>query len=557
MSLAVALSAFVLATLWLAVAYQLHRDATETARNAEVNLVNLTRAFAEHTAKTLEGADQAIRFMRSELRDKGASLDIAAYLHEEQIIGPAYHLLSVIGADGFVTHSSQPFQRTDLRDREHFRVHAQGSGDDRLFISKPVLGRVSGKWSIQLTRRVDAPDHRFGGVVVLSLSPGYLTRFYNDVDLGAQGAIALVGRDAVVRARASRDPSAVGQDVSGSPVFQAALKAPSGVLRARSVIDQVERLHAFRRLDEYGLIVVTGIGVDDMLAEPRPRREAMTSAAGAVTLVVLAFLGVLVRQQRQQLELVRRLEHSNRQAQAANRLKTRFLATVSHELRTPLNGILGYAELIRDTCGDAESREYGAIIHQSAGHLHGLVNTILDLAKIESGRMTLSRAPTLLTEVLSAVHRLHAVQAQQRGLQLEVELKPGCPPSIVTDAMRLQQILNHLVGNAIKFTDHGSVRVVAHGEGDELVIDVTDTGIGIPPERMGSIFSRFESAMTDFTHPGQGAGLGLPLAHELAELLHGTLTLHSVPGAGTTATWRLPAAVVRARSSAASAERSC
>lgn len=532
-------SAFLLTALWVAIAYQIRREASEAVRNAEVNLTNLTRAFSEHSSKTIEAADQALRFVRSEYADHGSSLNISEYLKQQAIVDSAFHLISIIGADGFVANSSQPFQRVDLRDREHFRVHAQGT-EDRLFISKPVLGRVSQKWSIQMTRRLYAPGGGFDGVVVLSLSPEYLTRFYGDVDLGRHGAITLVGYDGVVRARATRDNVEGAQNLSASPLFRYAMQHKSGTLVATSGIDHVERVWAFRALDEHGVLVFTGMGTDDVLAESLKRRLSYLTGAALMTVVIVGFAGGLVRRARQQQQLLAQLELSNRQAQAANQMKSRFLASVSHELRTPLNGILGYAELIQDTAPDPESRDFGQIIHQSAKHLHSLVNTILDLAKIESGRMRLNLAPLNVAALLAEIRAFSAVHAQARGLELTLEVQAACLETITTDATRLTQVLHNLIGNAIKFTDTGSVSITARAEDGGVAIDVGDTGGGIPDVVLASVFTRFHATTTDFVHPAQGAGLGLPLAHELVELLGGSMSIKTSP-LGTTVTVRLPA----------------
>jgi len=539
----IAFSVFMLSALWVAIVYQVHRETADAIRNAEVGLTNLTRAFAEHTSRTLEGADQAIRFVRNEYADHGASLDIADYLKRKAIIDSTFHLISIVGPDGYVSNSSQAFQRIDLRDREHFRFHAEGNGTDQLFISKPVLGRVSKKWSIQLTRRIDPPDgHGFGGVVVLSLSPEYLTRFYSDVDLGRHGAITLVGYDGFVRARATREGTQGAQDLSANPIFLEAMRRKSGTLIATSRIDRVERLWAFRALDDYGLLVFTGMGSDDVLAEAADRRSSYLLGASLMTVVIIGFVGGLVRRAKLQHDLMRQLEESNKQAQAANQMKTRFLASVSHELRTPLNGIIGFAEMLKDAAADAESREFGQIIHQSAKHLHGLVNTILDLAKIESGRMQLQLGSVDVAKLLDEVRALNAVHAQTRGLEFRSSILPTAPGCITTDAARLTQVLNNLIHNAVKFTDTGGVSVVANGTASHLVIEVSDTGVGIAPDLLGSIFTRFHATATDFVHPAQGAGLGLPLAHELVELLGGSIEIASTSPEGTTVFVRLPVA---------------
>lgn len=538
-TVAIALTVFVLATLWIATLWIVDQSRRDALADARVSLTNLTRAFAEHTGKTLEGADQAVRFTRSEFLDKGAHFDLSSYLDRKAIIGKEYHLLTIIGADGYVTHSTQPFQRVDLRDREHFRVHAETT-EDRLFISKPVLGRVSKKWSIQLTRRIAAPDGRFDGVVVLSLSPDYLTRFYADVDLGRHGAIALVGSDGVVRASASPGEETALRDISHSALFRQAVAKGTGTVRAVSPIDGIERDWAFRRLDPYGLVVLTGLGIDDVLADANELREQVLVAATGVTLVVIGFLVVVVRRAAQQLRLVRELQASRHEAQAASRAKTRFLASVSHELRTPLNGILGFAETIRDTSSDADSREFGGVIHRSASQLHGLVNNILDLVKIETGRMGVTPQPVAVADLLRRVHGTHAAAAQARGLRLWMAMQPGCPDGLVTDPQRVRQVLDALVGNALKFTPAGEISLIARGEGGGLVIEVADTGVGIAPQRLATVFDRFESGMGSFDHADQGAGLGLPLAFELSRLLGGELSLSSKPGEGTIATLRLP-----------------
>jgi len=534
-----AFSGFVLVCLWAAIALQIHNERRQALEAAEVNLTNLTRAFAEHTAKSIEGADQALRFIRNEYLDHPHDLDIAGYLKDKQIIGEDYHQLSVIAPDGMVSFSSLPFSRVDLSDREHFRVHAAGR-EDTLFVSKPVSGRVSHKLSIQLTRRVDLPDGRFGGVVVVSLSPEYLTTFYGDVDLGAHGAITLVGYDGIVRARASHDGTNGAQDVSRSPLFQHTLQAKNGTTVATSAIDGVERVWSFRALDDYKLVVLTGMGADDLMADVDRNRRTYLVVGALLSLIIAGFAAGLVRREAQQHDLLHALEESNAKANAANKMKSSFLASVSHELRTPLNGILGYAELVRDDAMDEDTRQYGQIILQSAEHLVGLVNTILDLAKIESGRMVMRPSIIELASLLEEVRQCSAGHAQSRGLRLETRMESEVPAQLSSDRMRLVQILNNLVNNAIKFTDTGEVVLSARREGERLALVVADTGRGMTPARLASAFDRFHRDGVDTVHEGQGAGLGLPLCKELAELLGGSIAIASTAGVGTRVTVTLP-----------------
>lgn len=529
----------VVVLLWAAVIVVVQQDNDNSRRQAVVSLSNLSRAFAEHTAKTIEGADQALRFVRSEYLAHRQAFDIGSYLATQAIIDSDYHLLTIIGADGYVTHSSQPFKRVDLREREHFRVHVERA-KDRLFVSRPVLGKVSGKWSIQITRRIAEPDGRFGGVAVVSMPPSYFTRFYQDVDLGREGVIALVGTDGFVRARASLDGQRQGQDLRNSPLFQRMLAQKNGVIQMASSIDHVERFWAFRTLDDYGLIVVTGMGVEAAMEESVTRSHIGLGLGVFTTVLILGLTTSLYRRAKKQALLVEALQASQVKAEAANRLKSKFLASVSHELRTPLNGILGYAELIRDTSEDPQAADFGRIIHDSAKHLHSLVNTILDLAKIESGHMVAHLAEVELRPVLEDTQRLHSVHAQSRGLKLTLTVDPTCPVHLVTDRTRLLQVLSNVVNNAIKFTERGQVALRAAPLGGELVITVCDTGIGISARRLKSLFTRFQGVADELVHHNQGAGLGLPLAKELAELLGGTLNVQSSLGEGTEVTLRLP-----------------
>lgn len=541
--LLVALLVFMLITLWSVVIYQRQRDVAQVEAQAKTELSNLARAFAEHTIKMVQGADQAIRFVRRELRSRGAQLKLSEYIDNGDVIGDDYRQLAVIGADGFLIDSSLPFKRTDLSDREHFRVHQQGAAD-RLFISKPVLGRVSQRWSLQLTRRIDQADGRFGGVVVVSLAPEQLTRFYDDVDLGPQGMIALVGYDGVVRVRQAGASTAVSQDVSRSAAFTTARVQKVGTLWSVSAADGQDRLYAFRAIDDLGLIVMVGRGRADILREVDRLGQRYIALATLVSLALFGFTAALLRRTKRQAVLVEALRQSNLRANEASAMKSRFLASVSHELRTPLNGILGYAELVLDSGPSAEVQEYAQTIQASGQHLHRLVNTILDLAKIESGQLMPNFTEVDLNQLLLEACELQRASANSQSLSLE--LSAGCLPKLRTDRSRLMQVLGNLIDNAIKFTDHGGVRVQASSDEDSVTIVVSDSGVGIEAEQLESVFTRFHSLSQEFTHPRQGAGLGLPLAKELAELIGATLEIASRPGQGTEVSLRLPRRPVEA-----------
>lgn len=235
-----------------------------------------------------------------------------------------------------------------------------------------------------------------------------------------------------------------------------------------------------------------------------------------------------------------RLEAERLRAEEANRLKSRFLANMSHELRTPLNGILGMAQVLQGLVGDDEQRRMAETIRTSGDGLMAILNDILDLSKIEAGKMELERAPFRPADVMERIGRLHTPQAESRGLALGMRCDPALEAAFVGDGHRLTQVLNNLVANAVKFTEAG--RIELHGEATEdgVRIIVTDTGIGMSDAQLARVFNAFAQADVSVTRRFGGTGLGLPIVQRLITMMGGTLTLDSAPGAGTRATLELP-----------------
>jgi signal transduction histidine kinase len=240
----------------------------------------------------------------------------------------------------------------------------------------------------------------------------------------------------------------------------------------------------------------------------------------------------------------RSLEHAKDQAEMASRAKSEFLANMSHELRTPLNAILGFAEIIRDRLlGPITDRyaEYAHDIHSSGTHLLRIINDILDLAKVEAGRLELIEEIVDIQSIVKGVTLLLRERVANAGLTLKTELPDPLLP-IRADERKLKQVLMNLLSNAVKFTPSGgqiAVRAsIAGARG--LVIEVSDTGIGIAAEDVERALSPFGQVDSRLNRRYEGTGLGLPLARALAELHGGTLTLDSTPGQGTTVWITLP-----------------
>ncbi|HZF80906.1 MAG TPA: ATP-binding protein, partial [Rubrivivax sp.] len=274
-----------------------------------------------------------------------------------------------------------------------------------------------------------------------------------------------------------------------------------------------------------------------------------------LSVLTLAFAAIALRQVKQLRERRRALEElaqslaqARRDAEAASEAKSAFLANMSHEIRTPFHGLMGMLSLLRETGLTPRQIDYLRTATESADHLLAILNDILDMSQLESGRMTLSPAAVELRVLLRDVEALMRPQANNKQLALHIDADPGVPERVLVDATRLKQIVFNLLSNAIKYSDRGAVvldvrchALASDAQGrQELEFVVTDTGIGMDDALLAQLFNRFAQGDSSRSRRHSGTGLGLEISRNLARLMGGDITVRSRPGQGSSFTLRLP-----------------
>lgn len=537
-----------LVLVWLGTWQLITSERVQQERSAQAMLSNLAIVFEEDTIRSLSAVDQTLRYLRASYAQDPENFSIPAWATRVQAITDFTFQTVIVGPDGIMKGSNIPSTgRVDLNDREHFRVHADGLVDG-LFISKPIFDRVSNRWSIQLTRRINNPDGSFGGVAVISVDPAYFAKFYGSIDLGAHGSIMLVGTDGVIRARKTAGGLDTGTSLAGTILFRTWQQNPDHGLYivSHSRTDGIGRLVAYHTVKGLPLIVTVSTGLDDIYAVYRYHRASYLLTAVLISAGILAMTILIVRYER-------RVTRAKEAAEAGTRARSAFLAAMSHEIRTPMNAVLGLAGSLLETPLSPEQRRSIAAINSAGGHLLRILNDILDFSKMEAGRIPLERTSfspeTTVANVLSVI----SPRAQAKGLTISQHCDPDLP-AVEGDAGRVGQVLMNLVTNAVKFTEHGAIQVKVeclrrHAGSATIRWSVVDTGIGIAADRTSRLFREFVQADYSIARRYGGSGLGLAICKRLVTLMGGEIGVESREGQGSVFWFTLSLPVARSLTS--------
>ncbi len=516
-------------------------------REWESRLTSVARMLMAHADQSFTAADLVLQGVANKAHEY-SSLDApdmqwafrSRYMFDllrEAARGlPQIDALSVVASDGALLNTSRQFPaaQIDLSDREYLQVH-KANPQLGIFVSRPVIGRASGQWTIYLSRKIISETGEMLGLVQVGFRPEFFSDFYASVAEGL--GISLLRNDGAVLVEMASGTPELSLRQSDSLLHQLKATGQGSAL----ISGEGHPTRAFTQMIalETSSHMPLALGVsaqrDALLREWESEAVNFVAIGGSMTIILIAATLLLAR-------LVRQLETARNDALVAAEAKMRFASNVSHELRTPMNAIIGGTHQLMLTGLKPESRQYAAIVASAAQQLMVLINDILDYSSYEARKFKIEPAPFDLRMMVDDMLQMTKAISGDKNLTISSVVSPHAPTMLEGDSGRIRQVLLNLLANAVKYTDAGAVRLLVSYRPETAILSfaVEDTGRGISSEEIAYIFEPFERGRLPAA--SQGTGLGLAICKTLVKAMNGKLSIEKVPyGAGSRFIFELPA----------------
>ena len=523
------------------------RERSATVLAAKAQGVHSSQLLAQVIDGTFGGIDKVLSGLEASYRVLGdGNAEMLALLRRQASMTDLARGLLVIGADGisrYATNMADPYAKVNLADRDYFRVHLETAG--RSFISMPLKSRNDGSWIVVASRSITGDKGEFLGVVAATISVDALMSEMKVALVDRNWAALLVDNQGVVLARSPDDGSMVGRSIAEMPAFRKAVGERRGGGITLSPLDGQERIFGFSRTNTFPLIAVVSTD-SGHVHQAWIEHMVVPFLLVLVLLMLVALLVFRLLRQISKLEKAQgELVAAQNAASAAAKAKAAFVTQTSHELRTPLTTIIGFADtLVHGIPGQGcqpRCHEYLGYVTSAGRHLQAVINDLLDLTKIESGNLVIERVPVDLVAVTRETLRMLREAAQQKDVEI-VAVGLDQALRVEGDNLRLRQLVTNLLSEALRMSPKGGQVSVSLSRTDtgEASISIVDQGIGMTGAELQSVMSPLGRSRPQVSRPGEGTGLGLALADQLAKLHRGRVEVISRKGEGTTTTAIFP-----------------
>jgi signal transduction histidine kinase/CheY-like chemotaxis protein/HPt (histidine-containing phosphotransfer) domain-containing protein len=544
----------------------LRQSASDLSRYSLTLAEQADRSFKSVDLVTLSISDYISRL---NLRDQDAlterlgQRDVHDLLIQNLSGLPQVDAITVINAEGKLLNFTRywPIPEVNISDRDYFKaLKADPSGTT--YLSEPAENRGTGTWTIYLARRLNGPSGEFFGLVLGAMTLQYFEDFYRSTAPNEASAVALLRSDGMMLARSPKTTQVGKRFPEAAGLVQA---DSSGTLRSFSPIDGQMRLKAAHSLRNYPLFVLATQTEDSALQEWYAIAKVLAGLCGAAVLITVVSTVFVSRWWQQQVLLRGMLEQKvtadraradaeatllrerSKLAEASSQAKSSFLAVMSHEMRTPLNGVIGALDLLQRTPLDREQTTFVEAALNSSEALLAQISDVLDFSKMEAGRLELEYTGVNVRQLATSLFSIVGTQASARGNTLSLSVEDTLPALLTGDPVRLRQILLNFLSNAVKFTRDGRIRLemarrVVGAGGPQIEFSVSDTGDGIPADRIDSLFNEFSMVDASYARNAGGTGLGLAISKRLVTIMGGEIGVESEVGKGSRFWFRIPLA---------------